>query len=395
LEFIVRNVLIKQKKIMPTEEVYNKLIEKAAKQGKKTKQISYEDAYNSNLLYLMFSYYITAIQSAVPEIKTNKTFPGCKRAFSGYPIDGNADTSAITYIACLAQQLKKSRVQPWKAISSANEITIMKKMQGIIDNFILNEPEIQERFNEKREYLKTQEKEEIPEEHDIRSWSTFLPPLNTPEIGKLQPLAQDFSSKLLSELRKGEKGQIAMIEQAKGRILNYSIAIQTLIHKVVASHKLLLNNSGNEPFLQNACCETKTPICLEYFTERQPDIKRYNEIVKEIANLLIGVHLSSKAPFLFDPRDTRTVYPEIASGFNEDTIYQAIITYCRFNSPLPIPEALISICNDKPADLNVNDSMDKLIAQLKHSGRVYTRETLDALMTEINKSHIVHINLDK
>lgn len=401
LEFIVRNVLIMQPKTMPNEETYNRLMEKAAKQQgqKKTKQVSYEDAYNANLLYLMFCYFIVGLQTAMPDIKTNKTFPGCKRAFGGYPIDGNTDMSAVTYIACLVQQLKKSRSQPWKAIASANEITIIKKMQGIIDRYLIVDDEIQKRFADKREYLLINKSvsgdNDIPLEHDISKWTNFLPALITPEISKLQPLSKDFPSKLLSEMKKGAKEQFRMKAYAIARMMQYSVGIQTLIHKVVATHKLLLVNSSNEPFLQNACCETVAPICLQYFVEKQPEIAHYNGIIKEISDLLIGMSLTARAPFLFDPRDTKTLYPDVAGGFTENTIYQAIVTYCRFNSPLPTPESLIPICQDKPTDINVNDDMATIVSQLKQTGRVYTRETLDAIMAQVNKENIVRVELDK
>ena len=395
LEFIVRNVLIKQKAMMVSEEMYERLMEKAAKAGKKRKQVSYEDAYISNLMYLMFCYYVIALQSSIPEVKTNKTFPGCKRAFTGYPIDGTTDMSAVAYVACLVQSLSKSKEQPWKSLAKESEANIIKRVQVFMDKSILNDPEIQEKFALKKEYLRTQVQEEIPVEHDIKSWTNFLPPLVTPEVAKLQPLAKDFQQKLLGHLRNGSMEQFKLIAQAQSRVVDYSVAIQGLVHKVVSAQKGLLNNASSEPFLQNACCETKMPICLDYFVEREADIARYNNVVKHISELLKGTWLAAKAPILYDPRDTRIVYPPVSKGFSEDTIYQAIIAYCRFNSPLPVAPELLPICHEKPTDLNINDDMPQLIAQLKRTGRVYTRETLDALMGVVNKEHIVHIDTDK
>lgn len=394
IDYIVRNVLIKQKELMMSEDVYNRLMEKAAKAGKKRKQVSYEDAYISNMVYLMFCYYVIAFQTAIPSIRTNKTFPGCKRAFGGYPMDGTTDLSAITYIACLAQSLNKGKEQPWKSISGDNEVSIVKRIQMYMDKNVINDPEVQERFALKKEYLHTQIQEDIPVEHDIRSWTNFLPPLVMPTVAKLQPLAKDFEQNLISSLRGGSMEQFKMISQAQARAIDYSIAIQELIQKVVSSQKALLNNASNEPFLQNACCETEKAMCLDYFSTREPDIKRYNDIVKHINNLLVGTGLAAKAPLLYDPRDTRVDYPPISHGFSDDTIYQAIISYCRFNSPLPIAPEILPICHEKPADIDINDGMPELIKQLKQSGRVYTRETLEALMSVINKQHIVHINLE-
>lgn len=396
IEFIVRNVLIKQKATMVPEDAYERLMERAAKAGKKRNQVSYEDAYVSNMLYLMFCYYVVAMQSSIPEIKTNKTFPGCKRAFGGYPIDGTTDTSAIAYVACLVKSLSKGmkKEQPWKSVSEEKEVNIMKRIQAFMDKNVIADPEIQEMFSQKKEYLQTQVQEDIPVEHDIRSWTNFLPPLVMPEVAQLQPLAKDFRTKFIGTLTNGSMDQFKFIGQAQARAMDYSVAIQTLVQKVVSSHKALLNNAGNEPFLQNACCETTAPICLDYFADRESDIKRYNDIVKNISEMLNGAGVAAKAALLYDPRDTRTAYPPIAPGFSEDTIYQAVITFCRFNNALPVAPDLLPICHEKPADLNINDSMDELIAQLKKSGRVYTKETLDALMAVINKEHTVHIDLE-
>lgn len=394
VEFIVQNVVVKQKQSMPSEEVYNKLMEKSAKQGKKTKQVSFENAYNANLVLLTMSYYITALQTAIPQIKTNKTFPGCKRAFNGYPLEGTTDMGAVTYVACLVQQLKKVKEQPWKSILYINEVSIVKRMKGIIDRFILTEQEIQDKITAKKEYLQLEKHEEIPVEHDIKAWTNFLPSLVQPKISKLQPLAQDFSKKLLNEIKNGNKEQFKMMQQARARMGDYSVGIQELIQKVVSSHKLLLNNSNEEPFLQNACCETNELLCLDYFNDRQTEIKQYNSVVKEISELLNGITMVTKAPFLFDPRDTKVAYPPVSVSFNENTIYQAISTYCKFNSSLPIPPNLIGVCQTKPENIDPNLDMSEIVSELKRSGRVYTLETLDTLLSIVNKERSIHINLD-
>ena len=394
IEFIVRNVVIQQKKSMPSEEVYNKLIKKSVKQGKKIDEVSFEDAYNSNLILLTLSYYIISLQTAIPSIKTNKTFPGCKRAFTGYPLEGTTDMSAITYVACLVQQLKKVKEQHWSSISKLNEVSMVKRITGIINRYILVEQEIQDKITAKKEYIKVEKSDEIPEEHNIKSWTNFLPSLVEPKVSQLQPLSQDFSKKILNEIQKGTKDQFKMLQKARTRIADYSVGIQELIQKVVSTHKLLLNNSNDEPFLQNACCETDELLCLDYFDKRQPEIKKYNKIVNKLSELLNGITLATRAPFLFDYRDTKTLYPTVSKSFSEDTIYQAIATYCKFNSSLPIPPNLINICQTKPENINPNFSMSEIISNVKNSGRVYTQETLDALLFEVNKQHAVHINLE-
>lgn len=393
LEFIIRNTLIKQK-TFPNQAEYDLAMERMAKQGKKTKRISYEDAYNSNLLLLTFAYYLVAIQAAIPEITTKRTYPGCKKAFRGYPLDGTTDLAAVTYVACIARTRKDSPEQPWKSIQSLKEPIIVKKIQGIIDRFILTDSTIQEMFQEKKEYLQLQAKEEVPIELDIKSWTNFLPPLVSPKVSQLQPLAKDFQSKLIVAAQQGSADQFLMINQAISRIANYSVAIQSLVQSVVSKEALTLTNGSGQPFLQNSCCQTQYGTTYGYFVDREGEIAQYNKIVGKISELLDGMGLAAKAPILFDPQDTKIPYPSISAAFTEDTIYRAMVALCRFNSPLPVPPELLPVCEAKPDDINTTDSVEDIVKQLRSTGRVYTTETLDALLAIVNAQNTVHLDLD-
>ena len=73
----------------------------------------------------------------------------------------------------------------------------------------------------------------------------------------------------------------------------------------------------------------------------------------------------SKAPILFYYKNTKPVYPPLVNEFSEETIYRAFITYCKFNSGLPIEPELQSICLEKPDVFDVKDSIQEKIEKLK------------------------------
>lgn len=394
-DFIVRNVLEQLKKQMPSKETYEKAVAKRlGKQEKKVKIPSYEEAKDAKLLILMFSYFLIALQTAIPAITTEKTFPGCRVALHGYPIDGDQDKSAVQYIACLAQSLKKGAT-PWNSISGMNESTIMKQITNTIDTFILNDPAIQAMFDERKEYQLLEKKDNIPVELDVRKWVNFLPPLISPKPVNLQPLSSDFKNNLASDLKNGSNKQFDDIRAIQTKIVHFSIGIQKLIEKVITADDLLIRTNQYSP-IQNTCCPTQTTNCFEYFVKKQPDISNFNERIKFMSTLLCEAGLYAKAPILYDPTDTKIRYPQLSNAFTEDTIVQAFIVYCRFSSVLPIPPELLPICKAKPEEFEMvkNETMNEKINTLLRSGRIYTKEMLDSLMSIINKRNIVHLDLD-
>jgi 6-pyruvoyl-tetrahydropterin synthase len=276
-DFIIRNVLLKLKQTMPSKEDYEKeMARRAAKQEKKVKVPSYKDSFNAKLLLLTFAYFIVSIQTSIPPVVVSRTFPGCRVALHGYPIDGDQDKSTVTYIACLAQSLKKTKTEPWNAISSASEAAIVKQVVSIIDTNILTDPDMVALFDEKKAYIKEQVVEEIPAELDIRQWVNFLPPLVVPKPPTKEPLADSFKQKFAKHLKEGSPEQFADINALQTRIRDFSIQIQELVGKVVNGDKALLKLANAAYLTQNACCDTTTTGCFDYFAERQPDIIRLN-----------------------------------------------------------------------------------------------------------------------
>ena len=144
---------------------------------------SYEDTYNQ-LLLLTLSYLIVAIQINIPSFKTKKTFPGCIKSFSGYPLDGDQDKTTLIYISCIASKIKSS-IKPWNTLLKVSEANIAKKIEALIEKYIINDKTIIELFQKKREYLILNKEEFIPDELSITNWPNFMPPLNSLKFQKI------------------------------------------------------------------------------------------------------------------------------------------------------------------------------------------------------------------
>ena len=171
--------------------------------------------------------------------------------------------------------------------------------------------------------------------------------------------------------------------------------IQNVVTKNISKNDTILANAANEPFLENACCSENNDSTSKYFETKAPEIVRYNDMVKDLRNILDDVDNITRASILFDPEDTRIIYPEIPKEFDEETIYMAFITYCKYNSSLPISEELRAVCMDKPDDFNSSLSLSEKIAKLKRDGRNFDNASLMQLLEIINKNNMIKLNLQE
>jgi hypothetical protein len=163
---------------------------------------------------------------------------------------------------------------------------------------------------------------------------------------------------------------------------------------VVDKEKLILTNGANEPFVENACCNSDGSVnTIKYFTESEGIISDYNTQVTRLKNIMDDIIDIQKSTTFFDPANTRTRYPDIPPGFDEQTIYLAFIVYCKFNSDIPIPDSLQQLCQNKPSADTYNpleESLRLKIDKLKSTGEYnYTSESLQALLQIVNKEHII------
>jgi hypothetical protein len=358
--------------------------------------MSYLDFYNTAILYYTFGMFLIAVQTSIPSIKTRKTHPGCIRSFSGYPFEGAGDLSSLIYLGCVAYDIRDSG-EPWNILKGKKQEIINNKIKAAIDDVLLAIPDVRRKFEEKTEYLLTNPSTEIPEEHDIAKWSQFLPPLVKYTIKHLVNISNEFKKSLLSDLRSGSVNQREKILVVQSKIIQFSLALIERIQEIVKKHGLLLHTSGNEPYLENACCQSnENESTITYFSRRDPRIIEYNEIVTQLSNMSEDIFNYSKGGLFYSDINTKNKYPAIVNEYSEKTIYIAFIYFCKFKSFIPIPEDLQPICTSKPETglINPNDSLDRIIQKLKEDGRNYTNEQFLRLLQIISQHNIININID-
>ena len=389
--FIVEQVMGVIMSKIPSEDDFNR--KKSSAASSVSSKQTYKDFKLNTILLLTLSFIVVVIQVNIPSIKTRKTFPGCIRSFVGYPIDGDGDNSSIKYIACIAVKIKSS-IEPWNTIRGKKDEDIISKIKAYIDKIIIKIPTIETKILEKREYSKIHAAEELPAEHDIKKWINFLPPLSKIKMSSPSPLGPNFQNELLEDIKKGSKIQFEKIAVIRSKIIFYSLAIQVMIQKVVDKEKLILTNGANEPVVENACCNADGSInTIKYFIENESIISDYNKQVTLLRNVIDDMIDIQKSSSFFDPENTRTKYPDIPEGFDEQTIFMAFIMYCKFNNDVPIPESIHHLCHNKPSNDIYNPSEESLrakINKLKSTGEyTYTPEALQALLQIVNREHII------
>jgi hypothetical protein len=395
-EFIMNCVLTVLKTNLETEDDYKEKINAAAAKGKEIPP--YKFLYNTTILFTTFAAFLIAIQTAIPSVKTRKTFSGCIKSFIGYPFQGTGDFSALNYISCVAYNSRQSS-DPWNALQRQNPEKIANKIKGVIETFLYLNPYIKNlidrKYEEKTEYLLTNDVNEIPQEHDISNWIQFLPPLVPFKIINLHNITNEFKDELARDLKNGSKNQEKKILIVKSKIIFFSLAIQEIIENILYKRATLLNTSSNEPFIENACCETNDGVStIQYFINKNKDISEYNIIVKKLSNYITDIHYLSKGLIFYSNIDTKNKYPSLSNTFNERIIYLSFIYFCKFKSLASIPNFLLPFCQKKPTSnlIHFNDSIDVVIQKLKNDGKIYTEEQFLKLLQIISRNNIIDFN---
>ena len=391
IQFIINNVITTHSVNIPSKEQYEKLLEKAAKKDTKLKGIrSYDDTYNQLLLLLTLCYLIVAIQINIPSFKSKKTFPGCIKSFSGYPLDGDQDKTTVIYISCIASKIKSS-IKPWNTILKVSEANIAIKIEALIEKLIINDKTIIELSQKKREYLILNKEEFIPNELSIANWQNFMPALFSLKISKENnlPLPDTFKDELLETYRKGKKNLI--LETLASKNIYLSNTIIESIQKIVDVNASLLENSTGDPFLENACCNSSINT-IKYFISNDKSILENSKLVEYYNKIIQNINILNKSSILFHAENTKVKLPFVKSDFNEETIYKSFIYYCNFGNNLPIDDELKSICMDKPREYDETKDIIEKIESLKAQGKIYNKSSLDDLLNIVNKQNILPSN---
>lgn len=397
-EFICSGVTDALKDFLPTEAIYKKHMQDMAKKGKNIP--IFKDLSNTTILYFTLAYFLIGLQTMIPSVKTRRTFPGCNQSFKGYPIEGAGDDSAVQYLACVAYAIR-SATPPWYTLQKKKIEYIITKIKEAVEK-VWTMPAIMKKVDEKAEYLLLNKDDDLPDEYALAKWRQFLPPLVNIKIRNLVNISTEFKSSLVSSLKSGSTQQREKLLIVESKIIQFSLAIQEKIQQIIAKKSALLQNASGIAFIENACCsETTQKSTIHYFEKESPDITSYNDIVKSLSNILLDIHNVTKSPYLFCREDSKMKYPSVGIEFAEETIYRAFISFCRFNSIIPISDDLIALCSNKPDFITPgsnplsNDNIGEVISRMKSDGINYTNESFLRLLQIVNRSNIVSVDLNR
>jgi tRNA-binding EMAP/Myf-like protein len=393
-EFIIKVVteLMNDVKVIEKEPSYRKREEESVKKGKKLP--SYTTVYSSTLIYLTLGMYLIGIQTSIPSLKTRRTAPGCVRSFSGFPFEGEGDDSGLNYVACVALKSRDSTTMPWNALPR-NEEKVAMTLKSFIIRYLLPYSEVDQKIKEKVEYLLFNPEESIPDEYNLEKWTNFLPPLRRFHVNHLENVTDGFTEELQNELYTGNYRQLEKLLVIDSKIISYSLAIQESIQKLVEKKNLLLK-AGGQFFMDNSCCNEQgnnRMTCLQYFINEDSSIEAYNNVVNSLTSLVRDIKLLTESAIMLSDVNTKNIFPMVSNEFNEETIYYAFITLCKFQSTIPLSEELASVCVDKPDYLKKMDSIQEKIGKLKRDGRHYTKDQFLRLFQIVSRNNIIRLSL--
>ena len=394
-DFIVHKVSSIYTASVYSEKMYNKQMEKnnKGKNPDKIDKTTYEDYINTLLLYLTLGCFLIIIQTNIPSLKINYTFPNCVRSFEGYPIDEDDTYGGLTYISCVVLKLK-SKNYPWKVLPSGKDKqkllgSLVKDIRKYCDAYLIRDQDIIFKLQSKKRYLShtVEEVQENNGEHEMELWTTFLPSIKPFKIQNLVNVSDEFINRSIVNLKKGDHEQINDMFVLKSKIILFSFAIQELIHDAISHEPLLMMDS----LVENSCCnnllENNT---LQFFITRKKDINLHNTNIISFSELLNDRRILTFAPIFSSAEITKMQTFALSSSFNEQTIFLAFIKYCNFKNTIPISEEISTICSAKPEYINLSDTSSEIIMQLKTHNQSYTEEQMKRLLQIVNRNNIIH-----
>ena len=374
--------------LIDSEEKYNKEAKKA-EEKKGIKLPPYKKRSQQLTVLITATILFMTIQTEIPSFITKKVMPGCVQSFRGYPLSGEENLSGLQYMACVLSKMEK-KMEPWNALEKMT-VAILQEQMKRISTTALKQGEMDERYLRKREFLILNEMDEIPEEHSVKRWRHFLPPLSSISLSATT-VAPDFKESILSAMRKGSKHQHVDELALQSKIAQFGFSIISAIQKIVLNKDLLLSSaSTGTPFLQNVCCSEKERVPLLYFAEEDPEILKWAKSAKALGTLRATIRAFSKPAFLFDPRGRSWEYPIVSSEITETNLFDTFIHYCQLSKGA-VPHKFHAFFTDVPSGFPAKASLDEQIAFLKRHDKRFTPAQLSELLQIVHKENIVHID---
>jgi hypothetical protein len=395
-DFIIHKVSSIYNASIYSEKMYNKKMEEKNK-GKNPDKIdktTYEDYTYKLLLYLTLGCFLIIVQTNIPSLQINYTFPNCVRSFGGYPIDEDNTDGGLIYISCVVLKLKSNKNYPWKVLPSGKDkqkllSSLVKDIRRYCDAYLIPDEDIMFKIQSKKRYLSdiVEEVQENHGDHEMELWTTFLPSIKPVKIKNLVNVSDEFEQRSIVHLKKGDPEQINDMFVLKSKIILFSFAIQELIQDVISHEPLLMMDS----LVENSCCNNiSEKNTLQFFITRKPDIELHNGNIFRFASLLNDIRLLTISPIFSSAEITKMQTFVLPSAFNEQTIFLAFIKYCNFKNTIPISEEISTICSAKPEYINLSDTSSEIIMKLKTHNQSYTEEQMKRLLQMVNRNNIIH-----
>ena len=386
-ELLLNEIGLLVDRTMPTRAEYAAALQKA--KGKKDE--TYENLIDQAIILYASAYFLLFAQTALFMPRPRRSFPGCQRTFKGYPSGPITETDGIQYISCILASLR-TKERPWGSIIKMKEKSIAKKLVKLIERYISTTAVAQERILRKGEAV-VQDTVAITVEGTAR-WQTFLPPRFTGSPSLLADIP-DLRGQLGSALKSGSPLQFLVIGSLRHQIMKASIDIGLDVKDVVESNvqtdRFVLTTSSGVPYLENACCSSTATSTSLFLLDKKPNILKYNSYARSAQEVLDEAIARSTAPQIFDPTDTRLIYPSLPLGASKETIIRAFVVYCAENSQLYDTSDLLSICSTISGNPLV--TTEDAIATLSGDSLAYDVDKLNKLMSVVNTARLVHIDV--
>ena len=387
--------LITSKDVLLSEKSYTKRADKLEKEKGKA-QIPYKLYKNQTIITIVGGVLLVAIQSVIPALKIRKTFPGCVRSFSGFPLDaGIEDMTGLRYVSCVLNK-SKSSIEPWDSIQKLTAPILEKRMKEVLERYVIQRIDVVEMMMKKKEYILLNPDQIPPESHSISKWKHFLPPVVEFSVGNVHNVSSDFAGELMEMFGKGHRDQQSAIDAYKSKNIMFTYGIVENINAIVKTKSLLLKTMSQIPFLENACCNEDLTAThpLSYFAREDNTIDNSVKRCRANEQVLKNIRRISKADFLFNKDNTAIQYPVIPTTVMDTNIYLAFIHYCNFDNDIPIPADLETICREKPDGYDTKWPLEEKMDFLKRHGKRYGVDELHHLMTIVHRRNQVELYHD-
>jgi hypothetical protein len=395
-EFVMRTVLELIERNIQSSEKYEEIADMMFKK-KNARPVPYEIYRNRFMFWIIASCILVAIQTAIPSFRVKKTYPGCVRSFSGYPMDGGVeDITGIKYIACVLKKMGSPTV-PWNSIEKLDANAYATRIKETIEKFIISARiDINDMYVAKQKYILEHPNEVIPEEHSIDKWRAFLPPIVKYKMSPIATISKDFERDFYEVMTKGHKEQHASLAIIKSRCSQMGFGIIEAINRIVQSKDPILKTASKDPFLENACCnESKVNRPMDYFIANDAIIQKYIDNATHLGELAAIARDLARPITVYHKEFTGVIRPVVTETITDEHVYLAYIHYCNFTNDIPIPDEYLTVCATKPAGFPIKAPLMDQIEFLKKNGKRYNAIDLQSLMTLVRNTHRVQLPKDE